>query len=408
MSARRWAGVAVTGAALLLPGLAAAAAWSLEPFADGRLTYTDNIAMNPNTKDSVWGYQVAPKAVLSWREELSEIAGEARLGLNRYPSRSELNTTDYLAALRMSTASERNGYGLNASYIRDSTLASEARQTGVVQLRRQRSQFGLSPSYQRVLTERSSASVQYSFSDVGYESGTGLRDYQDHQVSATYTFAWSTRLKWDASLSASRFKTKDRAVRSDTNSANLGMTYAMNERANLGLSAGWRRTETNIVSNFLVCPLGSQFFCDVFGIAPVLVTQSSSTRESSLMLNARSDFQLETGRLSLQASRGTFPTASGLTVRTDRIGFEWRGELTERLSATLSSAWLHSVYDGNLGPGSRYMTFEPSLSWKFAEQLTLGVGYSYAYSNTDNSPASARSNAAYVSVSYQWPPLNLR
>jgi predicted porin len=381
---------------------------SLEPSADGRMTYTDNISMNPNTKDSVWGYQVAPKAVLSWREELSEIAGEARLGLNRYPSRSELNTTDYLAALRMSASSERNGYGLSASFIRDSTLASEARQTGIVHLRRQRSQLSLAPSYQRVLTERTSASVQYAFGDVGYESGTGLRDSQDHQVSAGYAYALSARLKWDASLSWSKFKTKDHAVRSDTNGANLGMTYALSERASLGLGAGWRRTQTNIVSNFLVCPLGSQFLCEVFGVAPVTVTQSFSTRESSLVLNASSDFQLESGRLSFRASRGTFPTASGLTVSTDRIGFEWRAELSQRLSATLSSSWLRSVYDGNLGPASRYFSIEPSLSWKLAERLTLGTGYSYAYSNTDNSPASARANTAYVALSYQWPPVSLR
>ncbi len=408
ISTRGRAGLAAIACALAMPSPVMAAGWSLEPSAEGRLSYTDNIALSPNTKDSVWGYQVAPKAVLSWREELSEIQGEARLGLNRYPSRSELDTTDYLAALRMSTASERNVYGLTALFNRDSTLATEARQTGVVQTRRQRSQLSLAPNYRRVLSERTSASVQYAFSDVGYETGSGLRDYRDHQLAVSYAWAWSTRLKWDTSVSWNKFKTKDRAIRTDTTNLSLGVSYALSERAGLGLSAGWRRSETNIVSDTPVCPLGSQFLCDFFRVAPVLVTQSVSARERGLVLSANSDFDSEAGRFSLSASRGVNPTAAGLTVRTDRLGFQWRRELSERMSVALSSAWLRSVYDGNLGAASRYVTFEPSLSWKLRERLTVGLNYSYVRTRTDNTPGSARSNAAYLSIGYQWPPVSLR
>ncbi len=406
---RRVAALFVGFTAVLVTSLPTQAAdWSLEPSAEGRLSFNDNIALSPNTKDSVWGYQVAPKAVLSWREELSEVAGETRLGLNRYPTRSGLDTTDFLALLRLSTASERNGYGLSASFNRDSTLATEARQTGVVQNRKQRNQLSLAPNYRRTLSERESAAVQYQFSDVRYQSGAGLLDYRDHQLVASYALAWSARLKWDTSASWSKFKTQDSSIRTDTKSLNLGMTYAISERANLGLSAGWRTSETQIVSNTRLCPLGSQFLCDVFGVAPVVLTQSSTTRGRGLVLSANTDFDSDVGRLSLSLSRGVNPTASGLTVRTDRIGIQWRRDLSERLSAGLSSAWLRSVYDGNLGASSRYVTFEPTLSWKLRDRLTLGLSYSYVRTRTDNTPGSAGANAAYLSIGYQWPPVSLR
>jgi hypothetical protein len=384
------------------------AQWSLEPSAEGRLSYTDNIALTPNTTDKVWGYQLAPKAVFAWREALTEVAGEGRLGLNRYPTRGELDTTDYLAQVRMSTTSERNGYGLNAAFNRDSTLGTEARQTGVVQIRRQRNQVSLTPSFRRSLTERSSASLLYQFNDVSYESGSGLRDYTDHQLVAGYSWAGSDRLNWDTSLSWDKLRTHDNSIRTDTKSISLGASYAWSERIKLGLSAGWRYTETEIVSNTLICPLGPQLLCDFFLVPRVLVTQDFTTKGRGLLLNGEAEVKFNSGRVTLAVSRNVNPTGSGLTVRTDRVGGQWQRDLTERLSTSVSAAWLRSAYDGNLGASAKYITLEPTLSWKLRERLTLGASYSYVWTRTDNTAGSSRSNTLYLTLSYEWPPVSLR
>lgn len=398
--------VGLLGLVLLILGVtpSRAAQWSFEPAVEGRVSYNDNISLTPNTTDRLWGFHASPRAVFAWREAVTEFAGEARLGVNRYPSNKDLDTTDLLSELRYVAASERNTYGLSGRFDRDSTLATEARRTGVVQARRQRTQKSLSPSYRRALTDRSSISLRYQYADVGYESGSGLRDYRNHSASVNYAWLASERLRADTSASWDDLQTMDDNIRTTTRSLSQGVSYGLTERITLGLNAGWRRSRTTV--NSFICPFGAQIICDSFRIK--LVPVARTVTGNGLVLVADADFAMDTGKYNLSLSRGTSPTGSGLTVRTDRLGLQWRGDWTERISLSASGAWLRSAYDGGLAQGARYLTVDTSLGWKLDEGWTVGASYAHVRSVADGAPGGARSNALYFTVSYQWPPISMK
>lgn len=372
---------------------------SLTSSVEGRTSYNDNISLTPGTRDGVWGLHLSPSVALAWREALTEVAAEGRLGLNKHPSRGDLNTTDALGELRLTTATERTTYGLTARVNRDSTLATEARQTGVVQARRQRLQKQLSPSVRRQLTDRTSASLRYQYNAVDYETGAGLRDYADHQLSTGYSWLASERLRTETTLGWDDLRTDDDSVRTGTVNLSQGLSLALTERVTFGASAGWRRSKTTV--NSLVCPFGPQILCDLLGVAPVNVARTSKAR--GLILSADADFDLERGRYGLSISRGTSPTGNGLTVRSDRLGGRWNSNLTEKITGGLSAAWVKSVYDGDLAARSRYMTLDASVDWRLDERWTAGARYGYVRSRTDGTPGSASANALYFTLSYQWP-----
>lgn len=385
-------------------GDAGAAQWSLEPSAEAGLSYNDNLALTPGTRDSVVGYQVAPRAVFAWRDALSEVAGEGRIGLNRYPGKRDLDTTDLLGELRAATRSERNVFSGAARVLRDSTLDTEQRQTGVVQTRRQRTQKTLSPGYRRILTERTSASLNYQLTDVGYERGAGLRDYRNHQWSLGHAWDISERVRTDTSVSWNSLRTDDDTLRTRTSSLNQALTYAWAEKASLGVSAGWRSTRTTL--NRLQCPLGAELRC-ILGLQP-LVPLAVTTKERGLILGVDANGELTRGRYGLSFSRGTSPTADGLVVRTDRLEARWSFDWNERMTYGVSGAWLRSVYDGDLGAGSRYLAFDGSLDWRLDERWTAGLRYTFVRSRTDGGVGSATSNALYATMSYHWQPLSLK
>ncbi len=401
---------------LLLPGGAVAAEWSIEPSVSLYEEYNDNIRFISDPHPNVWQTSLRPNLKFSKKTEISEVSGQAQLGINRYAGDPTLNQTDKLLLLFASRMSERNTWSMNTSYRSDTT--SELISNGLVQPRTQRSVLSVNPSWMRSLTENTSLRLDYQYQNVKYDKVTST-DYIYKQASAALQYVLTERDKVNLSAFYSKVDyapsttiastcvipipggcaltstiTSENISKSNTRGVQVDWSHLFSETMTGSFSVGHRNVintntlnQTNLIGSTLV-----------YGAPSVTETHSNN-----YSLSGKLDKQFESGTISGLVSRDVNPSGSGL-VQTTQYGLSMSKSLTEKLTASLDTSVYRTTFISAAYPGSRYYTFEPRLSWHFSEAWMLDGGYRYArvrYDNNVSSPITA--NAVYLNLTYSWP-----
>jgi len=382
-----------------------AAEWSFEPSASVKGEVNDNIRLTTLPHDTVYGITVSPALKLAAKSATWDVSGQLQLNVNRYSGESGLDTEDQLLNLRSRYNTELDRLSLNAAYLRDSTLATELLETGFVGARRQRRKVQFDPGWTRKLTERMSASLNLGYTDVGYEDkrDTLLVDYSNRSLAAGLAWSVSEREEASASLSFARLETSPASFAADTAAVQFGYVRAFSETLQMDVALGYRSSESTVFGQALVCtgPIVSGTCTGLLELVP----SARESRAGGLLLNAGLRRQLETGALTLRASREVVPSAIGPLVETDRLALGATRKLTETLTARLDVALYRtrfpeaaaSVNDG------RYYRIEPGISWRLTPDWTCDATYWHARQTYDAAPNAARVNAAYAMLTYRWP-----
>ena len=388
---------------------AQSAEWSIEPSVSVREEYNDNIHLTTLPHKSVWGTSLTPAVNFSSKTEISEITGGARLNFNRYSGEPNLDSNDQIFSLLSKYKTERNTFGLNGSYVRDTTLASELISTGAVQARKQRGNLTLNPSWTTFASERTWFTLDYQLSRVKYDdaAAAGLIDYNNQTASVSAVHRLSEQDQLSGTIYYSKYETSPANFKSNTTGLRLGITHDFSETFTGALSLGARSTLSKVQQNALVCP-APVFLCQ-FGFVPFeVVPFTTETRSRGYTLNASLNKQFETTTLSGQISREANPSANGALVQADRIGFSVANKFAPTLTGSVDASIYRSRYIGNIitSSNSRYYTVGPRLSWRMSEWWSLDTGYTHSRQEYDNaSTAAATANSAYVLVRYDWPKL---
>ena len=337
------------------------------------------------------------------------MTGGLNLSFDRYYGEAGLNTNNYDFSLRSSYKGERDTLGLDVDAIRDPTLVSELATTGVVLAYRQRNGITAKSSWNRSLTEATALIASYSLTNVHYDdtAGTSLIDYQDQSASFGVQSNLDERSLVSVSAYYDRYETNPSSFTADTYGIQGGYERAFSETLRGNITVGWRRTQSTIQSNALVCN-GPIIVGVCFGtITEVTSAQKNTT--SGYTLNAFLEKRSETDALSSQVSREIYPTGVGSLVQTDRVQVGWTKQWSETFSSSLSAAAYKSQYIGGVvtGSDSRYYTIEPRLSWRLSEWWVIDAGYHYAHQKSQSNPLSASANVVYLSVRYAWPKLSV-
>ena len=385
------------------------AEWSAEPSVVVRGEYNDNLSLTPAPHPSVWGTILSPDIKFSGATETLTVTGGLNLSFDRYYGEAGLNTNNYDFSLRSSYKGERDTLGLDVDAIRDPTLVSELATTGVVLAYRQRNGVTAKSSWNRSLTEATALIANYSFTNVHYDdtAGTSLIDYQDQSASFGVQSNLDERSLVSVSAYYDRYETNPSSFTADTYGIQGGYERAFSETLRGNITVGWRRTQSTIQSNALVCN-GPIIVGVCFGtITEVTSAQKNTT--SGYTLNAFLEKRSETDALSSQVSREIYPTGVGSLVQTDRVQVGWTKQWSETFSSSLSAAAYKSQYIGGVvtGSDSRYYTIEPRLSWRLSEWWVIDAGYHYAHQKSQSNPLSASANVVYLSVRYAWPKLSV-
>ena len=383
------------------------AEWSAEPSILLRQEYNDNINLTALPHDSVWGTILTPSLKLSNNTEVSQTSASMLWNFNRYTGESGLNRNDQFYTLSSNYKTERDIWAGNFAYTRDSTLASELNQTGIVVTRAQRSLLTLAPSWTHLLSSRASLKLSYEFDKVTYDGGIaqGLVNYTNQAVEADWMFQATEKDLLTTSLSYSRFQTADNGYMANTIGVQIGVTHSFSETLQGSILLGMNRSRSTLNSQSY--QYGFNPATSTFYLIPVQNTLTTSNQVPVMGMTLKKQF--ETGNISANASRQLVPGGNGSLVETDRLGLGATHNFSERLSGSVSGAAYRSRYIGDAvtATGSRYYELAMNLDWQMAERWKLESGYRYARVTYQNSSVAPVSNLIYASIRYDWPKISV-
>lgn len=381
-----------------------AAEWAIEPAVSVRTEYNDNLRLAVAHPDRVTMSALSPQLTLRKKTEVSDVSLRGLVNLNGYWDAPALNTTDYLYNLDSSFTNERSTFGLDAAYVRDSTLASELRETGVVTTRAQRSSQRANPQWSWRFSPLSSVGVSYAFADVSYAAArsTGLIDYRNQDISFWVSHKLGEHSDLQFGGYFSKYATRPASYEADTRGITLSYSSAFSERTKLTGQIGMRSTESSRQAfTQIYVPT---IFPGLFQI--VLVPQRVDSKDSGPVLNIGIESQWS-ARTSLHArlSRELNPSGRGSLVENDRISFGATYGFSERTSFNVDAAAYRARFsDAALSASnSRYYTLETRLNSRLDEHWSVGAGYRYARLEYQNAAQAADANVIFVSARYDWP-----
>ena len=399
-----------------------AAEWSVEPRISARSGYNDNIRLTTAAHDSVWEADVTPAVKFGVSTENQGLFGNADVSIRRFyggsgaNSSSLLDREDYHFKVNSYQRTERNNFGANIEFTRDSTLDTELTQTGqVIENRATRSSTILNPSWTRLINEKTRLELEYQFNRVEYSDEVGqnnLVNYDFNTVSASLVRNFTERTQGTLSTSASRYK-PETGLNSDTYALQVGLTRQHSETLSTSWLAGWRNTRSDTLEPTGVCfPDASASFPKCPPGPPVnFPVQTGTNKDETSNTGATYAMSitktLERGSLGASLSRVATPSGEGELLDTTRLALTGEHRFTELLRANMMVEYykrdtiVNASGTGNTDTNNRnYFRIQPSITWRWQREWVIKGEYRYAESEKSNGDT-ATQNAVYLTLTYQ-------
>ncbi len=344
-----------------------------------REEYNDNFRLTSAPHSSVLATTVSPAVRFAYATDTLLASGKAQLNFNRYRGDSALNGNDVLLDGSIKKNFALDQVTLLTSYVRDSTLASELAQTGVVQVNRQRTRLSLNPEWIGTISPRATWTVGYDFANVTYqESGDAeLTDYRFQKAYTTYGYRWMERTKTFVTGGISTLKFDQSGDKTRTLFALAGIEHNFSEV--------WRSEIS-------------------FGLRRVRIQGSDADRNESGWLGQGSlERRFETGLLRAAAARELNPTGLGLLTQTDKISLSWSDRIGPELSYGIDAAAFRNAFvsANSENNNERFYRIDARVSYALSEDWIIDGGLGYARIDPDLGN-SARSRSVFFSARYEW------
>jgi hypothetical protein len=397
--------VACLSATLSMPLVCGAAEWTVEPSVVFSLVYNDNSSLTTQPHNSVNGSVITPRLGLGMRTQAWQITGSAEASRLRYSGESGQDRDDNAFRLSSAYQSERNTWQLDANSTRDSPLADKqtSSDTGAVQTPKIRETHGFSPSWTRMMTERTKLQLMYQLNDTSYVNGqsVGLYDYRYSNASATMSNQLYENSHVFVTGGYSSFHTPVTGNDSTTRSFQVGITQIFSESMQGTLQAGARRTETLTQGGRPVYTRFSTIFGDF--LIQTGVTQNARQQETSSVFSGSLAKKYELTSINTSLSRSFVPSGSGSEVEQDSFAFGLNRTITPHLTAYIN---LNSVIvrddQGNISNNSRpYYHAESGANWAWTQELSLNMSYGYSRVKREFEDKAAIANSAYLTLMYR-------
>lgn len=388
---------------LAISGSALGAEWAIEPAVLLRTEYNDNLRLTLAPHDPVTLSRLSPQIALRKKTEISDVALHGLVNLNRYWNEPSFNSTDYISSLSASLFSERSQFTLNANYVRDSTLASELTETGIVAARTQRSSTRVNPRWSWSVSPLSSVGVSYSFADVGYagDESIGLTAYRNQDLSIYGSHKLGERDELQLGASYSQYETRPAAYESDTLGITLSYTRDFSESTKFSGQIGAHRTKSSrqaLTQVFIPTLIPGSF-------QVVLVPQQIDSNDSGALFSIGLDSK-SSARTTLRGriSRELMPSGSRSLIQSDRISAGIAHGFTERTNLSVDASAYRSRFSDEtlIGSNRRYYALEALLSSRLDEHWSVSAGYRYARQKYEGANATAVGNVIFLSARYDW------
>lgn len=370
---------------------AAAAQWDVRPFLNAGAIYDDNIRLQTGPHESTSGYIAAARLEAKRTTETSKTDIVGSVVHTAYRQEAiEDKTEQWLRLDAENKTSERGTLGLKGEYRREALFENvivtegtgDVRDTDVglstsTQVRRNYLVFN--PSWNWLLTERSSVRISYRLTDANFskEADTGLFDYRDDLLSASYARQINPRDNITVTTNAARYRPSGTNSDADTLQLLVGIGRAFSETLQGSFAVGGSRTK--------VSDPGRE--------------ETASGVVTTASLRQRGEISTLEGII----SRDITPSGIGRALRTDQLRLWWSRRLSPQLEFVLDARLLRTeaIEGTNRDADRRYYDIAPQLRWQWLENIHIVGSYRHRRQQYDISPDSADSNAVFLGLSYR-------
>ena len=375
-----------------------AAEWSIEPRLQLTAGYNDNIRLTTEDHDSVWETAVTPRVKFGTAEENWGVHGNARASIRRFfggdgrEDSDTLDREDYYFNIDAYRRGERNEFTGRIDLARDSTLDSELDETGnVVDDRATRWRRTISPGWSHSLTERMRLNANYSLTTVDFSDDPGVDnniEYDYHVLSGSLTRQFTPKVQATLATSYDMYQ-PETDFDSNTLSVQVGIRRNHTETLTTDWLAGMRRTEYDT--------------CELITFNSCLKKDDDS--DTGTVFTASITKLLESGKVSLSASRIATPASDGELLETTRFIFNGVHRFTESLSTTLRAEYssIETIARASLNDRDNRDLYriKPSITWRFQREWEIAGQYEYAKKDENDESGNATRNAVYLTLSYR-------
>ncbi len=341
--------------------------------------YNDNVRLVSDSHPNVTITTIAPAVEVKAHTETVTAVAKAQASINRYRGDSDLNATDLAIEASMAKLYERGQIGIRTEYVRDSTLASELSQTGVVQENRQRARASVNPSWTTQLSERASVQLGYDFAQIKYEdaAGTGLTDYQTESPYGVFSYRLSERSSIQALTGMSQLRRAGGGSVRNIYAQTLlesQLTEVLKAKVGVGLS--------RIRSNSTL----------------------AKDAESGWLAQASIERSFLTSTLAVGLERENNPTGSGELTQTDRLSALWTEKLSPRFSYALGAAAYRNqpIFATSAIASDTYYRLNGNVTYLVTEDWSIEADIAHAHQRPDQGE-SVQANSFFLSTRYSLP-----
>lgn len=380
-----------------------ASAWnySVTPVVRSSMRVDDNIRGASRNEEAAWGFDNGATVNMQAANEIITSTLIPRVNLRRFIIGEDLDADEYGVTFNNLWRQERFRYGLDFNYARDSTLSTEATDSGRQNTVIDRDGITVHPTVSYLFSDKLVVQASYMYNSVAYltTNTDDFIDYQYQMVDVSLSYQWWENLELFASMSFSYFDSGSGFSITRSYSGRAGATYHWDETLEITGAVGW--VDSNV-----------KFHEFVESLPPLPAHGASNGPLASANIQKKFDQAVAT----LDFVRQVSPTGRGAQSSTDRISSSYLYNFTDRFSTRADFIYDMQSADGASFGGSTtaaslnrdYLEFVGTVRYKLSPFWQMSTSYHHPIRKSTNSEFSstAQSNSVYVTVEYSGERLN--
>ena len=376
--------------ALLLPLVVGAwspsraAEWSFQPAMQLSMDHQTNRSLTEGGEAGA-GLVATIDAQFEYRTERVGVTATAGTTLQRYSGQSYTDSNDRALALVAGWQTETGTLDLSLVDRTQNTLLADLAETSFLDAGASRRDRSVTVDWASQLSARTQFAARVSLTDVGYggRTRTLLPGYRYPAATARLARQAGARLRWFADASLSELRLPGAPFTTRDTGASGGIDYALGERIDLSLGAGYSRTDD-----------GRQSDADWTGRARLAGTWPRAS-------------------WAVELSRSVQPSGLGALVRRTDASASYAIDLSPRLRLVTAGRQVRNdaVLGARSGERRRVVDLEARAEWRMTAdwRIALEIGHARTGGGADvpaavPAPADAEQHGWRSGVTVDWSP----
>ncbi len=401
---RAYLAIAVAAACTAASQTSSAFDFTWTPTARTAMRLEDNVRGAAKNGEDAVGFDMGGGVSLKAQNDTLTSEIFPRFNLRRFPIGDNLNADEYSVAFNNDWLQPYYATGLDFSYVRDSTLTTEATDTGLRNDVTNRDSISVQPNASYFLTDRLALQSSFLFNDVAYINAatTGFFNYRYLQGSAGLSYKWRDNISTFANFFVSDFDVTDQNSKTRTYGGQSGLTWTWDETLEVSGAMGWVASSIKFTEQQLALAFNP------VRLVVIDVPAQASTAGPIASVTIRKIFDRTTAKFDY--SRQVSPSGRGSQSTADRIALAVERRLSDNLSLLFDG--LHEMrsaqsQDVNLGARAQdlnrdYSELRGAVRYRLTALWTLGASYRFGHNQSTNLNSSFTSdrNSVFLTIDY--------